>query len=143
LLSIHIFKNIERRINKSDIFLAVFMIQVKRIIIATLFGIIAGFICFLGAILLGLPVDPLRFTVIIVNRTLIGFVIGISALRINWVLHGFLIGEIVGLPFFLYDITMNVGLTIAFGVLIINPLFGIMIEFFTSIVFKATLSSNL
>lgn len=112
------------------------MIQVKRVIVATIFGIVAGFICFVGALFLGLPIDILRFTVIIVNRTLIGFVIGISALKMNWLLHGILIGEIVGLPFFLYDITMGVDLIIVIGVLFINALFGIMIEFFTSIIFK-------
>ncbi|MFX0177055.1 MAG: hypothetical protein ACFE85_12595, partial [Candidatus Hodarchaeota archaeon] len=89
-----------------------------------------------------LSIDPLRIIVIFVNRTLIGFVIGISALRMKWVLHGILIGEIVGLPFFLYDVTMDVGLTIAVGVLFINALFGIMIEFFTSIIFKAPISNS-
>jgi len=118
------------------------MIQAKRIIIATVFGIIAGFICFIGALLLGLSIDVLRFTVIIINRTLIGFVIGISGLRMNWLAHGILIGEIVGLPFFLYDITMGVDLIIVIGVLFINALFGIMIEFFTSIVFKLPAESK-
>ncbi|MFX1589734.1 MAG: hypothetical protein ACFFC1_16415 [Promethearchaeota archaeon] len=112
------------------------MNQLKRIVVSVIFGIIAGFICFIGALLLGLPIDVLRFIVILVNRTLIGFVIGISRLRMNWVLHGILIGEVVGLPFFLYDITMGVDLIIVIGVLFINALFGIMIEFFTTVVFK-------
>ncbi len=111
------------------------MVNPKRIIVATTFGIVAGIICLIGAISLNLEIDALRLIFIIVNRTLIGFVIGISALRMKWVLHGLLLGEIVGLPFFLFDL-MEVDLSIALGVLIINGLFGIMIEFFTTIVFK-------
>ena len=112
------------------------MVNPRRIIIATIFGIVASIICFLGAISLGLEIDVLRLIFIIVNRTLMGFVIGISALRIKWVLHGILLGEIVGLPFFIGDIIMEVDIPIAIGVLVINALFGIMIEFFTTVVFK-------
>lgn len=113
------------------------MVNSKRVIIATLFGIVAGIICFLGAISLNLEVDALRLIFIIVNRALIGFVIGISALRMNWVLHGLLLGEIVGLPFFIFDLIIEGDLAIVLAVLLLNGVFGIMIEFFTTVVFKA------
>lgn len=118
------------------------MVNQKRIIITTGFGIVAGLICYMGAVLLNLPGDALRFINIMVNRTLIGFVIGISALRMHWALHGVLLGEIVGFPFFMFDLIIGVDIPIVIGVLIINAAFGIMIEFFATIVFKAPLDQN-
>ena len=118
------------------------MINIKRIIIVTIFGFIAGLFCYFGAISLNLEVDALRFIFIIVNRMLIGFVIGISALKIKWPLHGIIIGEIVGLPFVLYDIMIGESATVVIGVLIASALFGLMIEFFTSVVFKAPMEIN-
>ena len=117
------------------------MVNTKRIIIATIFGVLAGIICYVGAISLGLKIDPLRAIFIIINRTLIGFVIGISAIRIKWALHGILIGEIVGLPFFLYDLMIGVDLGIVIAVVVMSGLFGLMIEFLTSIVFNAPIES--
>lgn len=115
------------------------MISIKRIIIATIFGFIAGLLCYFGAISSNLEIDTLRLIFIIVNRMLIGFVIGISALKIKWPLHGIIIGEIVGLPFVLYDIMIGESYTLIIAVLIASALFGLMIEFFTSVVFKAPL----
>jgi len=110
----------------------------KRIGIAFLFGGIAGLLCFLGSILLGIPLDPLRILFIFVNRILIGFVIGISGLeRIEWYYHGILIGFIVGLPFFIFDIIMGVDLIVILGLPVINCLFGLMIEFFSTVILKA------
>jgi hypothetical protein len=114
------------------------MVNQKRFTISLIFGFIAGLICFIGAILLDLPADFIHFLNIIANRTLLGFVIGISALKMKWYLHGLILGEIVGLPFFFFDLISGVSLLIVIGVLFINALFGLMIEFFTSIVFKAS-----
>lgn len=65
-----------------------------------------------------------------------GFVIGISALRWHWALHGLRLGSIVGIPdyHFAYMIqgSLNSGLYFLAG-----PVWGIMIEFFTSVVFNA------
>ena len=118
------------------------MTNIKRIIIATVFGFIAGLICNAGALYLGLQVDALRFIFIMVNRILIGFVIGISVLRINWALHGIIIAEIFGLPLALFDIIVGESLFVFGGVLIMSFLFGLMIEFFTSIVFKQPLETK-
>jgi hypothetical protein len=118
------------------------MVYLKRIVIASLFGVVAGVICYVGTLILNIEVDVLRFLFIIVNRTLIGFVIGISALRMKWFVHGLVIGEIIGLPFFLYDIIMGVELLVILGIPIINALFGIMIEFFTTVIFKAPIEES-
>ena len=113
------------------------MVNSKRVVIATLFGVVAGILCYLGALSLNFEIDALRLVFILVNRTLIGFVIGISALRMNWILHGFVLGEIVGLPFFIYDLILEIELPILLAVLILSGVFGIMIEFFATLVFKS------
>jgi hypothetical protein len=76
------------------------MFNSKRLIIATLFGFITGIICYLGG-RYGLQddIDSTMFFYILLNRALIGFVIGISIIRMHWVVHGILIGFIVGIPF--------------------------------------------
>ena len=110
------------------------MYSTKRIIIATIFGLITGFLCFLG----GKYYADVEFTTgialsTILNRTLIGFVIGISLLRLNWVLHGIIIGIIVGLPFSVTAIGQG-----GFWTLIIfSIIWGVIIELFTTVVFKA------
>jgi len=73
---------------------------------------------------------------ILVNRMLIGFVIGISILKMSWYSHGLLIGFVVGLPFLLYDYITGKEIMIVISVAILNPLYGLAIEFFTSKVFK-------
>jgi hypothetical protein len=113
------------------------MVSKKRIFIATIFGFIAGVFCFLlGKYWLKINIDPTSFLVILLHRALLGFVIGISALRIHWVLHGILLGLIVGIPdyHFIYMIQgdWNCGLYFIAG-----AIWGCFIEFFTSIVFKA------
>lgn len=120
------------------------MTYLKRIGIASLFGGLAGLLCYLGSIVLEIGVDPLRVIFIFVNRILIGFVIGISGFdRLKWYYHGILLGFIIGLPFFLFDVIMGVELLVILGLPLVNCLFGLMIEFFTTKVFKAPqLSEN-
>ncbi|TXT59183.1 MAG: conserved membrane protein of unknown function [Promethearchaeota archaeon] len=115
------------------------MVNSKRLGISLLFGFFAGIICYTGALFLNLPAEFVHFLNIIANRMLIGFVIGISALKIKWYFHGFLIGEIVGLPFFFYDLITGAPIEVVIGVLILNGVFGLIIEFFTTIVFKSPL----
>ena len=114
------------------------MVSAKRVIAAVVFGFITGFLCYLGGnILLNMEINTVKFLWMLLNRALIGFVIGISALRIHWALHGILIGLIVGLPFTFYDFMMGYGFSIVMLVLVMGPVFGFLIELFTSVVFKA------
>ncbi len=114
----------------------------KRFYIAVLMGIILGIIaCLIAG---GVSPDPLAKKVlanIFVSRVLIGFVIGISAWKMGWFLHGVLMGLIVGLPFSLSAMAMQVPgmgkwgiffLTCALGVV-----YGFIIELVTSVFFKA------
>ena len=90
------------------------MFDLKRFIISLTFGLIAGIICYIGAVLLNISADALHMINILVNRTLIGFVIGISAFKMKWYLHGLLMGEVIGLPFFFFDLITGVEISIVF-----------------------------
>jgi len=110
----------------------------KRIIIATLFGLVAGVICATAGIHMGI----MKFTAInvvwvLLNRAVMGFAIGTSGLKLHWAWNGMLMGLVVG-SIFSYFLFMNVGLgTLPIGNLLVgNPIFGLMIEFFTTKVFK-------
>lgn len=110
----------------------------KRFIIALIFGFLSGILCYLGGIyLVNIENNFTNFTWVMLNRSLIGFVIGISILRINWALHGILIGATIGsvFPFFIFIRGGNLQLVIT--AYILSILFGLMIEFFTSVIFKA------
>jgi len=72
------------------------------------------------------------------NRILIGFVIGISAWRIHYLLHGALMGLIVTL-----SISIGILLDIFAGFLMFTVaglIYGFLIEFFATKVFKAKMT---
>ena len=109
----------------------------KRIIVAVVFGLVAGGLCAAGAFSTGL----LKFTTvnlvwILLNRAVMGYAIGASGLRLHWVWNGILTGIVVG-SIFSYFLFMSIGP----GVLplinaAVNGVFGLIIEFFTTVVFK-------
>lgn len=116
----------------------------KRIIIAVLFGLVAGGLCAAGAFYCGL----LKFTAvnllwILLNRAVMGYAIGVSGLELHWACNGIVTGIVVG-SIFSYFLFMTLGP----GILplvnaVVNGVFGLMIEYFTTVVFKqrADLSS--
>lgn len=97
-----------------------------------------GLICFLGG-KYGLKDDitTTEFLYIMVNRTLIGFVIGISALRLPWAWHGIVMGLIVGLPFAAGCLLEPDNVETAIAALILGAVYGFLIELFTSVVLGA------
>jgi hypothetical protein len=109
----------------------------KRIAIAVLFGLVAGSICATGLFYGGI----LKFSIatliwVLLNRAVMGFAIGVSGLKLRWAWNGIVMGLVVG-SIFSYFLYMNVGM----GMLplmnfFVNGLFGLMIEFFTTVVFK-------
>lgn len=113
------------------------MLNRKRLFIATLFGVIFGFVCW-GLSSSGGPTAWYISLSIIISRTLIGFTIGISILKIKWWLHGIVIGAIFSLPMALNGFFVpGKEMFIFLGSLIMGIIYGFLIELFTTVVFKA------
>jgi len=102
-----------------------------------IFGILSGLLCYLGGIyLVGIENNSTNFLWVILNRAMIGFVIGISILNLPWILHGALIGATVGLIFPYYIFLRGGKISLILAAYILSIMFGILIELVTSIVFK-------
>ena len=109
----------------------------KRIAIATLFGLVAGVICATVIVSGGiLKLTSVSLAWVLLNRAVMGFVIVASGLRLHWAWNGIVMGLVVG-SIFSWFLFMNLGV----GTLtLVNPVgnaaFGLIIEFFTTVVFK-------
>jgi len=73
--------------------------KTKRIIICTIGGIIAGIICMIGGYFRGFitEITILGLLPFFFNRIMLGFVIGISNLKLHFLINGALIGLLVSL----------------------------------------------
>ena len=113
------------------------MIYEKRIVSATIWGVIFGFISWgLAQISGDIPLSGA--VAIIFSQTLLGFVIGISAWKITWWLHGCLLGLFFSLPSGFTFIWVGFGWGAGFvPTLIIGIIFGFLIEFLITVVFNA------
>lgn len=108
----------------------------KRVLVATLFGLVAGGICATAAFSIPLmPFSAVALGWILLNRAVMGFAIGASGLKLHWAWNGILVGVVVG-EIFSYFLFMNAGPRWLVVGPIGNAIFGLMIEFFTSVVFK-------
>lgn len=110
--------------------------KTKRLFICTLGGVAAGLICSIGGLLSG-NIPELTFFAIaspFFNRIMLGFVIGISNLKINYLLHGILMGFLVScinsIAFLQYGLKGFLFFTIA------GMIYGLLIEWFATRVFK-------
>jgi hypothetical protein len=109
----------------------------KRLLICIIGGIAAGIICSAGGFLSGNIPEFSFFPVAgtFLNRMMLGFFIGISRLKMNYLLHGILIGFLVSLitsfPFLENNIKGFLFFTTA------GMIYGLLIELFATIVFKA------
>jgi hypothetical protein len=113
------------------------MLTSKRVIIATICGLICGIICILLASSNPDPTAPLTPGLklsILSGRTLLGFTIGISALRLSWWLHGIVLGILTSIPmaFPILD-----KMPIFIGTIVMGIIYGFLIELVTSVLFKA------
>ncbi len=117
----------------------------KRLIVATLSGLLFGFVCFFFA---SSGPNPLPWPVavqIIISRTLIGFAIGISSFtHIHWALHGLIFGLLFSLPLAFSgmmaapspDFTPEM---LFVSTIILGMIYGLLVEVITSVLFKAKL----
>ncbi|MCF7920469.1 MAG: hypothetical protein K9N06_11215 [Candidatus Cloacimonetes bacterium] len=118
------------------------MTSAKRMIIATLMGAVCGLICISLAQSGGNTLPDFIKLQMIVSRTMIGFVIGISGIKLGWALHGILLGLLIGLPMALASTmgSADSGFTpekMFYMTLIIGAFYGFLIELVTSVIFKA------
>jgi len=109
----------------------------KRIAIAVIFGLVAGGICATLAFSAGiLKFSAVTLVFVLLNRAVMGFAIGISGLKLHWAWNGIVMGMAVG-SIFSYSLFMKMGPSpIPVVNFFVSGLFGLMIEFFTTKVFK-------
>jgi len=119
------------------------MQKTKRIIIATLSGVLFGFICF-GLASSGPEELAWPVTIqIIASRTLIGFGIGISCLSLgHWSVHGLIIGMIFSIPLAFSGLMAPESLeysktSMFIWTIVLGMIYGLLIEVITSLFFKA------
>jgi hypothetical protein len=107
----------------------------KRIAVATLFGLGAGVIC--ASLLFSFNIVKYSAVVLIwvlLNRAVMGFAIGASGLRVHWAWNGVILGLAVG-SVFSYFLFMTVGASLLpVANFFVNGLFGLAIEFLTTVV---------
>jgi hypothetical protein len=112
----------------------------KRIIITTLLGLICGCIswavCKYG---MGHSQPISVNLVIVLFNGLMGFTIGISALRWHWVLHGLVLGGLFG--FILGLIALGHG-DVFIWPLVMGFAYGFVIELVTTLGFKAGIADS-
>ena len=103
----------------------------KRVITCTLFGIVAGILCWLASQYMGRT--PIIFSTgiilgIILNRAFIGFTLGVSGWRTNWAFHGVVIGLVGSLPVAVYPLFAPDGLPGFLMYELAGGLWGFLIE---------------
>lgn len=117
--------------------------KTKRLIIATLLGLVFGFVCCGLASSGETEIPKILALTIIVGRTLIGFGIGISRFPMkHWAIHGIIMGLIFSIPAGLGammapenpDFTANMMFIMTVGT---GMVYGFLIELITTVIFKA------
>ncbi|MFC2088250.1 hypothetical protein ACFLSX_01485 [Calditrichota bacterium] len=111
------------------------MLTPKRVIVATLCGFLFGIICTMLAS--SNPESAITWSQqmsILFGRTLMGFVIGISAFKLSWWMHGILIGFITSIPMAIPIIDR---MDIFIGTFVMGMIYGFLTELITTKLFKA------
>ena len=109
------------------------MLTTKRVVIATILGFIFGAVCCYMASTGPNPVDNATKLTILFSRALMGFTIGVSAIKLKWWMHGVLIGLIGSIPMIFPIIDQP---SIVFGTFLMGALYGFLIETITTKLFK-------
>ncbi len=111
----------------------------KRFWLCLILGFITGLICaWTGYSQTPEDIRTMVFLSVLLNRAFIGFVLGISAWRMGWALHGIIIGLIGTLPLsFPLIFTPQAGCGIFVMYTAAGAVWGFLIELVTSVLFKA------
>ena len=110
------------------------MVSGRRVMVAAIAGIFCGIACVVGALLLG---DEYRLPMvleIVLNRAMIGFIIGKSAFHIHYLPHGIMMGFAGSLPIAI-PAAVN-GVEGMFIYLISGIFWGMLIEIIVTKLFK-------
>lgn len=113
------------------------MLTSKRVLIATVCGFIFGIVCMLFSSSNPDATESLSTSLkltIVFSRGLMGFTIGISALRMTWWIHGIVIGFIASIPMAFPAMDR---IDIMIGTVVMGIIYGFLTELITSIIFKA------
>ena len=117
------------------------MLTAKRVIIATICGFVFGLVCMWLASSgdSSATMTPVIKWSIILGRTMLGFTIGISAIRLNWWLHGIVIGAIASIAM---AVPILPDVVIAVSTVVMGIIYGFLTELITSVLFKAKSPAN-
>jgi hypothetical protein len=113
----------------------------KRIIICTAGGIIAGILCMIGGVITGniVEITLLGIFPLFYNRIMLGFLIGISSLKLHYLIHGALIGLLVSLIssfLFMHENIVGFMLFSAAGII-----YGALIDLIATKVFRSPVNA--
>lgn len=115
----------------------------KRVIVATLSGVLFGFVC-LGFAAGSPGALPWPAAVqIVASRTLIGFAIGISSLSLgHWAVHGLVMGLLFSVPLAFSGLMAPDNpefskLAMWMWTVVLGMIYGLFIELITTVFFKA------
>lgn len=119
------------------------MKAVKRLIIATLGGLIFGLVCYSFASMGNEPVPYPVAAEIISSRIMMGFAIGLSRFNFgHWAIHGIVLGTLFSLPLG-YSTLMApenpefTPMMMFVSTIVMGAIYGLLIEVITSGLFKA------
>lgn len=119
------------------------MLNTKRLIIATIMGVLCGLICFVLASSGSTALPTAVAYQIILSRALAGFAIGISIFKMgHWTIHGAVIGLLFSLPlavngFMAPENPEYTHSSMFIATLVMGVIYGLLIEFVTTVLFKA------
>jgi len=111
------------------------MLTVKRVVIATLCGLLFGIVC--SSLAGSNPNEEVSWGIlmsILFGRTLMGFTIGISAFKMHWWLHGLVIGFVTSIPMAIPVLERT---EIFIGTFVMGMIYGFLTELITTKLFKA------
>jgi hypothetical protein len=119
------------------------MHKMKRFIVATLSGLLFGFVC-LGLASSGKTALPWPVAVqIVASRTLIGVAIGISSIALShWLIHGLVMGALFSLPLAFSGLMAPDNPEFSKNAMfvwtvVLGMIYGLLIELITTVFFKA------
>ncbi len=111
----------------------------KRVVVATLAGLILGLIEALVARSgTNVTVGAAGLLTLILGRGVLGFAIAVSCCRMGWWLHGLLMGFIFSLPLAFGAVWVAGRWAVEFWiVLVVGLVVGLLIELVTAVIFRA------